>query len=108
VPEEKPQVVNVAIGLAVLDEARVMFRSFAPVVVARMPVEQPKLPTEKSFAPIRPRFAAVFPSAVHGVHRKEIGIRFDEVAQLRPGEIKCATTFLQKVRADHHSEFHFD
>jgi len=56
-------------------------------------VEQPELPTEKSFAPVRPRFAAVFPFAVDGVHRKVIGVCSDEVAQLLAGEIKRAATF---------------
>jgi hypothetical protein len=45
-------------------------------------VNQPQLAAKKPLTPIRPRFAAVLPLALHGVHGKKIGIRGEEMAQL--------------------------
>ena len=53
-----------AIVLAVLQQAGIMFGLPAPPLILILRMDQPQLSAQKSFAPVRPRFAAVFPLAL--------------------------------------------
>ena len=92
---------DVTVGLAMLDEARIVLRLGLPIALVRPLVEEPQLPAEEPFAPVRPRFTAVLPAAMSGVHGEIIGVCFDQATELPRGETERMIRFFLQVSHIH-------
>ena len=89
-PEQEAQVMHIAVGFAMLEQARVMFGFDAPRGAARAGVENPHHAAQEAFAPVGPGLAAVLPTPVEGVHREVVGIVFGQRGNLLLGKVEGA------------------
>ena len=86
--ENKTQVMNIAVHFAGFERSAVAFGLLPPLRVARTAMEDPHHAGKEAVAPVRPGFAVVPPAPLLGVHGVEVGVAFDESANLVLREIE--------------------
>src|SRR5215207_4275724 len=87
-PEDKPQVVDTCIVLALFDEQRIVLGSLTPVLIVAASGEDPHHAAEESFAPVRPCLTTVLPLAIFGIEREIIRVITDQRPHLRLSELE--------------------
>src|SRR5208282_578509 len=88
VEEDKTQIVDVVVVLAMLEQSGVMLGSPPPPALSGSIGDEPDHAGVKPPAPIRPEVAAMQPASAHGIDREIVGSALDRQAHLASGEVE--------------------